>query len=219
MLAVAGVCALTLVSAGCGAAGSSSTPSVQRPVTLSQAQPLDTQVGRMVLEDGDLAGWSIAGHGAEELADQLVPPTTAGADVTNSLVRRHWKASYHTILRHGTGVVYSDANVFDSAAGAGRIWNIERTAVVPGQRSSHLAVPPGAPPRTVANFVDTGKLGAYELGWSQGPVIGLVIVYVHNRLAPAREKDTLALMAQAATKQSNRIAQVLEDHAAALAAG
>ena len=172
----------------------------------------------MVLVDGDLAGWSIAGRGAEKLADQLVPPTTAGADVTNSLVRKHWKASYHTILRHGTGVVYSDANVFDSAAGANRIWSIERTAVIPGQRSSHLPVPPGAPPRTVANFVDTGKLGAYELGWSQGPVIGLVIVYVHNRLAADREKDTLALMAQAAAKQSSRISGVLDDHAAALAA-
>jgi hypothetical protein len=218
MLAIISVAAVALVGAGCGAGASESTPSVVHPATLPQAQPLEKQVQQMVLATNDLDGWAVTSSGAEKLSDQLVPKTVPGADATNSFVRKHWRASYHTALRHGTTVVLSDANVFDSAASASHIWSAEKTVVIPGQHANTVAKPGGTPPGTIARFIDTGKLSAYELGWSQGPVIGLVFVYVHGRLPAAREKATLALLARAAAKQSGRTDQVFQDHAAALAA-
>jgi hypothetical protein len=215
----AGAVLVTLVAAGCGASQTDySAPSVATPATLPGQGPLDQQVQEMVLASGDVSGWSKSSQGAEKLSEQLTKPSLAGAKGVNQVIRSHWRASYHTLLRHNSTTLFSDANVFDSSSGAKQVWDIEQT-FDPGYAVHTLPVPSEAPSGADYQWAtDDGKRFIYEVKWRQGPVISLVFVIVDRRFTPAEAGTVGKLLGIAAAKQSVRVGKVLQEHAAALAA-
>jgi hypothetical protein len=207
--ALAAVLVLAAVAAACG----SSTPSgaSDGATHLSPAAIGRDQVAQMVLADGDLAGYRLQSTAAESLQDQMPPAKMAGAALARRLVHQSWIASEHSVLvATGTNVVVlSDANLFRGAAVARRIWTIELHKV-PGTITRVLKVPAGAPPGARFVYQHSGSHAGFEIGWRQGPVIGLAIVLVSPKAKVTQRLRTQAgaLLATAARTQSHRIAAV-----------
>ena len=134
----------------------------------------------MVIADGDLPGYYVQSTGAEVLADQLPPPHAPQGALESRLITANWVASEHSTLgatAKADPVVFSDANLFKSAAALRRIWVLEN-APVPGIKSQEFAPPPGAPDGAhYAYVVDSGG-AAYQISWTEGRVLGIVAVTV-----------------------------------------
>ncbi len=178
-----------------------------RPVRSEQAR-----VARMVLADGDLAGYVVRGTGSEVLQEQMPPPRAPGAALVRRLVRASWIASANSTLvaRAGGGPpIFSDANLFAGVPAARRIFALE-LAPVPGIESRTLPLPPGAPAGAAYTSLTKNSRTEFELSWREGRVIGLLIAQV--RAATARTADPPAIattLVRAAAVQSRRIADAL----------
>jgi hypothetical protein len=203
---------LVVLATACGSSGSAGSSSGHAAVTGQE------RVDRMVLTDGDLPGYHVRSVGAESLADQLPPPRAPQGALVTRLVETNWVASAHSTLvssAKGDPAVFSDANLFKSAAALRRIWVLEG-ARVPGIQRHDLAPPAGAPSGALyAYFV--GAAGAsYQLSWPEGPAFGIVVVQVspHAHLS-ARTRAKIAMtLGQAAKAESVRIAAGVDSSAA-----
>jgi hypothetical protein len=198
---------LALLTAACGSSASSAS---------SQPQLSPTVVGRdkvtqMVLQGGDLTGYDLQSTGDETLKDQLPPPQTPHAALAARLVRANWIASAHSLLvssDHRT-IVFSDANLFKSAAVARRLWVLE-SARLPGQVTRNLAVPASAPTGAHFTYQRKGSHAGFSLAWRQGPVVGLAIIFVSPKAHISRltEGRFGGILGRAAHAQALRIAAV-----------
>ena len=174
------LCTLGLVAlfaSACGSSGSSS-PSVGEP-HLSPAAIGRDRVTQMVLTDADLPGFRLQSTGAETLEQQLPPQGLAQVGLARRLVRANWIASEHSILIAGDGhtIVYSDANLFRQPAAAQRIWTLELHKI-PGIVTRFLKVPAGAPAGARFAYQRQGAHAGFQIGWRQGSVIGIAIMFV-----------------------------------------
>jgi len=164
----------------------------------------------MVLADGDLPGYHVQSTGAEVLADQLPPPHAPQGAREKRLITADWVASAHSTLvasAKADPAVFSDANLFRSAAALRRIWVLEN-ARVPGIQRRDFAPPPGAPDGAeYEHIVDSGG-AAYEISWTEGPALGIVVVTVSPQahLSAAALARIAATLGQAAKAESIRIA-------------
>jgi hypothetical protein len=165
----------------------------------------------MVLADGDLPGYRLQSTGGETIKDQLPPAKLPQAALARKLVRANWIASEHSVLSATTGrvLIFSDANLFRSAAAAHRIWDIELHKV-PGTITRFLDVPAGSPRGAVFAYERQGTHAGFQFGWRQGPVIGFTILFVPPRatFSPLGQRRIGALLAKAARAQAQRIAVV-----------
>ncbi len=208
-LALVHLCALALLAAACGSSSGSAASSDQphlSPVAIGQ-----DEVARMVLADGDLPGYRLQSTGGETIKDQLPPANLPQAGLARRLVRANWIASEHSVLTaNGARVlIFSDANLFRSAAAAHRIWDIELHKV-PGTVTRFLKVPAGSPAGAVFAYERQGTHAGFQFGWRQGPVIGFTILFVSPKstFSPLGPRRIGALLAKAARAQSQRIAAV-----------
>jgi hypothetical protein len=201
---------LTLLLAACGS--STGSPSTPQPSRLDAAQKAQDKVLAMVLNNGDIPGFSLQSDGAEKLKDQLPKEGTPHYAATKRLVTANWLASEHSIvIRDADGRVplVSDANLFKSTAAAARIWLLEQ-APSPGTRMRRLATPAGAPAGARYVYANNGRLAAFQLGWRRGPVIAFVFLGAHPGETFTRIglRRIAALLTHAARAQDHRIASV-----------
>jgi hypothetical protein len=165
----------------------------------------------MVLQGGDLTGFDLQSTGDETLKDQLPPPKLPQAALAARLVRANWIASAHSLLvsaDHRT-IVFSDSNLFKSAAVAGRLWVLE-SGKLPGVVSRSLAVPAGAPAGARFSYERTSSHAGFQIAWRQGPVVGLAIIFVPLKAHISRliEQRFAGVLGRAAHAQALRIAAV-----------
>jgi hypothetical protein len=202
--------ALGLLTLAVSACGSSASPASSGPHASPAAIGQD-RVTQMVLEDGDLPGYRLQSTGGETLKDQLPPPKLPQAALARRLVRANWIASEHSVLvatDHRT-IVFSDANLFRAAPAARRIWALE-LAKVPGTVTRFLKVPAAAPAGARFAYQRQGSHAGFQVGWRQGPVIGIAIIFVSPKAHISRpaERRIAALLGTAAHLQAQRIAAV-----------
>lgn len=202
-LCVTAVLVVLVLASACGSSVSSSGSA---PAFRTGQQRVD----RMVLVDGDLPGYHLESTGAEVLADQMPPPRMPRAALLRRLVAANWVASDHSTLvgsAKADPAIFSDANLFKSAAVMHRIWMLEG-ARVPGIHRDDLAAPPGAPAGADYTYSTNGKRASYQLSWQEGSVLGLVIVEVPPRahLSAGTLARIAATLGRAAKVESIRIA-------------
>jgi hypothetical protein len=208
-LALVPLCAIALLAAACGSSSAPAASSDQphlSPVAIGQ-----DKVARMVLADGDLPGYRLQSTGGETIKDQLPPANLPQAALARRLVRANWIASEHSVLTASGArvLIFSDANLFRSAAAAHRIWDIELHKV-PGTITRFLRVPAGSPAGAVFAYERQGTHAGFQFGWRQGPVIGFTILFVSPKstFSPLGQRRIGALLAKAAQAQAQRIAAV-----------
>jgi hypothetical protein len=197
---------VVLLAAACASSGGGST---HAPAVRSE----QARVARMVLADGDLAGYVVRATGSEVLQDQMPPPRAPRAALVRRLVRASWVASANSTLvaRAGGGPpIFSDANLFAGVAAARRIFVLE-LAPVPGIVSRSLPLPPGAPAGAAFDSLRKGGRTEYELSWREGPVISLLIAQVRaGTVGPGADPRAIgATLVRASAAQSRRIADAL----------
>jgi hypothetical protein len=203
---------LVVVAAACGSSGSSGSSSGHAAVTGQE------RVDRMVLTDGDLPGYHVQSVGAESLSEQLPPPRALQAALVTRLVTASWVASEHSTLvssAKGAPTVFSDANLFKTAAALRRIWVLEG-ARVPGIQRHDLAPPAGSPKGALYGYF-VGTAGAsYQLSWPEGPAFGIVLVQVspHAHLSARTRGKIATTLGRAAKAESVRIAAAVDSSAA-----
>jgi len=167
----------------------------------------------MVLADGDLPGYFVGHTAFEQLGAQLPPRGMPDERLMTRLIRANWIASANSTLAASGGArpsIFSDANLFARPAAARRIWRLELEPA-PGIETHRLKPPPGAPPGASYVILRRGSRSEYELGWREGPVIGLLEVQIPAG-APVPGFDPLAVgtvLVRAAAVQSRRIAGAL----------
>jgi hypothetical protein len=203
---------LAVFAAACGSSGSAGLSSGPAAVTGQE------RVDRMVLTDGDLPGYRVEGVGAESLSAQLPPPRAPQGALVTRLVTANWVASEHSTLvssRKGEPTVFSDANLFKSAAALHRIWVLEG-ARVPGIQRHDLALPAGSPNGALYGYFVGAAGASYQLSWPEGPAFGIVVVQVSPRAhLSARALAKIATtVGQAAKAESVRIAAAVDSSAA-----
>jgi hypothetical protein len=198
---------LALAASACGSSGSSASSASSRPQRSPAALAKD-QVTRMVLQDGDLPGYSVQSTGGEPLKDQLPPPKLPQAALAGRLVRANWLASEHSVLvsANHRSILISDVNLFRAAAPVSRLWGLE-LAKVPGTVTRFLTVPPGAPAGAKLSYQRQGAHAGFALAWRQGPVVALEVLPVSAK-ARISERRYAALLGRAAHAQALRIAAV-----------
>jgi hypothetical protein len=204
------ICALWLLALLVAACGSSASSASSQP-QLSRAAVGRDKVIQMVLQGGDLTGFDLQSTGGETLKDQLPPPKLPQAALAARLVRANWIASAHSLLvsaDHRT-IVFSDANLFTSAAVAGRLWTLE-LAKLPGAVTRALAVPADAPAGARFTYERQGSHAGFQIAWRQGPVVGLAIIFVpaKTRISRVTEQRFAGVLGRAAHAQALRIAAV-----------
>jgi len=123
----AGIEAGASASAACGS-GTNSTATQPAAPKLSPVKVARDQVTNMVLNTGDLPGFTLQSDGPETLKDQLPPKGMPHFAATTGTVRANWLASEHSIVISADGRVplISDANLFKSVPAAMRIWQLEQ---------------------------------------------------------------------------------------------
>ena len=172
----------------------------------------------MVLTDGDLPGYHVQSVGAESLTDQLPPPRAPQAALVTRLVTANWVASEHSTLvssAKGDPTVFSDANLFKSAAALRRIWVLE-SARVRGIQRHDLAPPAGSPDGALYGYFAGAAGASYQLSWPEGPAFGIVLVQVspHAHLSARALARIAATLGRAAKAESVRIAAAVDSSAA-----
>jgi hypothetical protein len=200
---------LAVLACGCASGGGSSSTAPRTPSPDDQRR-----VDRMVLGNGSLPGYVVESDGAERLKAQLLPHGSANAAIANRTIRASWAASAHALLTSAADAgppVFSDANLFRTAADAGRVWSLEN-GKQPGVTVDPLPVPPGAPPRVSYEELLNGAKVEFEIGWQQGPVIAFDVVgLAASPPPPARVRAQIgAALARAARAQQARITHALE---------
>jgi hypothetical protein len=165
------------------------------------------EVIKMVLGSGDLPGYNLQSTGAETFKDQLPPPGMPRFALAKRLIRANWVASEHSDVMSADGRVqlFSDANLFKNAAAAKRIWKLERIPA-PKELMRTLKTPAGAPSGARLAYVRLGGHAAFEMGWTQGRVVGIVLLEAKpsdafTRLAVRRISTFLATAAKAEGKR------------------
>jgi hypothetical protein len=209
MIAVVGV-ALVILGAACGS--SSGSPTTAQPVRVSAVQKAQDKVLAMVLNTGDIPGFSLQSDGAEKLADQLPKEGTPHYAVAKRLVTANWLASEHSIVirrADGKAAIVSDANLFKSEAAAARIWQLENYAD-PGIRIRRLPMPAGAPTGARYAYETNGRRAGFQLIWRRGSVIAYVFIGAHPGETFSRVGLTriAGFISTAARAQDHRIASV-----------
>jgi hypothetical protein len=202
--------ALALLLAACGS--SAGSPTAPQPSPLAPAQKAQDKVLAMVLNTGDIPGFTLQSDGGENLKDQLPKKGTPHYVVARRLVMANWLASEHSIVirtADGKAAIVSDANLFKSTETAARIWKLENYAD-PGIRIRRLPPPGGAPLGARYAYETNGKRAGFELLWRRGSVIAYVFVGAHpgekfSRIALSR---IAAFISTAARAQDHRIASV-----------
>ena len=204
---------LVVLATACGSSGSVGSSSGHAAVTGQE------RVDRMVLTDGDLPGYHVQSVGAESLSDQLPPPRAPQGGLETRLITAAWVASEHSTLvapaEDADPTVFSDANLFKSAAALRRIWVLE-SARVRGIQRHDLAPPAGSPDGALYGYF-VGTAGAsYQLSWPEGPAFGIVLVQVspHAHLSARARAKIAATLGQAAKAESVRIAAAVDSSAA-----
>jgi hypothetical protein len=199
-MATAGT-ALTVVVAACGS-GTSSTATQPAP-KLSPVKVARDQVSNMVLNTGDLPGFTLHSDGPETLKDQLPPKGMPHFATTTMTVRANWLASEHSVVISADGRVplISDANLFKSASAAKRIWQLEQLPP-PGTRLRRLPKPAGLPQGSDFFFLSDGHHGEVRVDWREGNVIAYVALGAHpnqkfTRIGMRRIATFLATAARA----------------------
>jgi hypothetical protein len=198
---------LALLASACGSSASSASSQPQ----LSSVAVVRDKVTQMVLQGGDLTGFDLQSAGDETLKDQLPPAQLPQAALAARLVRANWIASAHSLLvsaDHRT-IVFSDSNLFRSAAVASRLWILEN-GNLPGQVIRRLAVPAGAPAGARFTYVRKGAHAGFQIAWQQGPVVGFAIIFVSPKAHISRltEQRFAGVLGRAAHAQALRIAAV-----------
>jgi len=201
---------LTLLLAACGSG--SGSPTTPQPSRLDAAQKAQDKVLAMVLNDGDIPGFTLQSDGGEKLKDQLPKKGTPHYAVAKRLVMANWLASEHSIVirsADGKAAIVSDANLFKSTQTAARIWKLENYAD-PGVRLRRLPTPAGAPAGARYAYETNGKQAGFELLWRRGPVIAYVFLGAHpgETFTPLALRRVRAFIARAARAQDRRIASV-----------
>ncbi|HEY2789220.1 MAG TPA: hypothetical protein VGI72_07160 [Gaiellales bacterium] len=203
---------LAVLAGACGSSGHSGSG---QP-TASPAQL--RRVAEMVLADGDLPGYFVGHTAFEKLGAQLPPRGMRHEQLMTRLIRRNWIASANSTLAASGSArpsIFSDANLFARVPAAKRIWKLE-LQTAPGIAIHRLKPPPGAPAGASYVTLRKGSRSEYELGWLEGPVIGLLVVQIPAG-APAPGLDPLtvgAVLVRAAAVQSRRIAGALRSQRA-----
>lgn len=201
---------LSMMVAGCGSG--SPSPTTAQPSRVSAVQKAQDEVLAMVLNDGDIPGFSLQSDAAEKLKDQLPKKGTAHYVAAKRLVTANWLASEHSIVirtADGRAPVFSDANLFKSTAAAARIWRLE-LAPTPGVRMKKLRPPAGSPTGARYVYANDGKVAGFQLGWRRGPVIAYVFLGAHpgEAFTPLVLRRVATFLSQAAQAQDHRIASV-----------
>jgi hypothetical protein len=208
-IAVVGV-ALVILGAACGSG--SGSPTTAQPSRVSAVQKAQDKVLAMVLNTGDIPGFSLQSDGAEKLADQLPKEGTPHYAVAKRLVTANWLASEHSIVirrADGRAAIVSDANLFKSEAAAARIWQLENYAG-PGIRIRRLPMPAGAPTGARYAYETNGRRAGFQLIWRRGSVIAYVFIGAHPGETFSRVGLTriAGFISTAARAQDHRIAGV-----------
>jgi hypothetical protein len=203
---------LAVLAAACGSSGSAGSSSGHAAVTGQE------RVDRMVLTDGDLPGYHVQSVGAESLTEQLPPPRAPRRALLTRLVTANWVASEHSTLvssRKGAPTVFSDANLFKSAAALNRIWVLEG-ARVSGIERHDLAPPVGSPSGALYGYFAGAAGASYQLSWPEGPAFGIVLVQVspHTHLSARAVARIATALGRAAKAESVRIAAAVDSSAA-----
>ena len=201
---------LTILLAACGS--STGSPSTPQPSRVDAAQRAQDKVIAMVLNTGDMPGFTLQSDGAEKLKDQLPKKGTPHYAVANRLVTANWLASEHSIVirsADGNAAIVSDANLFRSTEAAARIWQLENYAD-PGVRIRRLATPAGAPAGARYAYETDGRRAGFQLVWRRGPVIAYVFIGAHPGETFSRVGLTriAGFISTAARAQDHRIAGV-----------
>ena len=162
----------------------------------------------MVLKDGDLPGFHLQDTKLETLKEQMPPKGARGYAQAKRLVAANWIASAHSVVVRDDGSVplFTDANLFRTAAAATSIWKLETATAPPGYAVRSYPAH-GAPPGARLRWITSDKRAAFQLDWRQGRVIGIVILFghPHEKLTRVGIQRVTAFMARAATKQSSKI--------------
>lgn len=201
---------LTVLAAACGS--STGSPSAPQPSRVDAAQKAQDKVLAMVLNTGDIPGFTLQSDGPEKLEDQLPKKGTPHYAVARRLVTANWLASEHSIVIRspdGNAAIVSDANLFRSTEAAARIWELESYAD-PGIRIRRLPTPVGAPVGARYAYATNGHRAGFQLLWRHGPVIAYVFIGAHpgetfSRVGLARIAGFISTAARA---QDHRIAGV-----------
>jgi hypothetical protein len=193
--------ALTVVLGACGSG--THTTATQAAPPLSPVSVAREQVNDMVLNTGDLPGYTLHSEGLETLKDQLPPKGFPHLAATTRIVRANWLASKHSIVISADGRVplISDANLFKSASAAKRIWQLEQLPP-PGTRLRRLPEPAGLPQGSEFFFLSDGQHGEVRVDWREGNVIAYVALGAHpnqkfTRIGMRRIATFLATAARA----------------------
>jgi hypothetical protein len=201
---------LAMLLAACGSG--SASPTTAQPSRISAALKAQDKVIAMVLNDGDIPGFSLQSDAAEKLKDQLPKKGTSHYAAAKRLVTANWLASEQSIgirTADGKAPVVSDANLFKSTAAAARIWRLEQSPT-PGVRMKRLRPPAGSPTGARYIYANNGKLAGFQLGWRRGPVIAYVFLGAHpgETFTHLVLRRVATFMSQAARAQDHRIASV-----------
>jgi hypothetical protein len=203
--------ALTVVLAACGS-GKTSTATQPAP-RLSPVDVARDQVNNMVLNTGDLPGFTLHSEGRETLKDQLPPKGFPHLATLTRMVRANWLASEHSVVISADGRVplLSDANLFKSVSVAKRISQLEELPP-PGTRIRPLPSPRGLPPGARFFFLSDGRHGLVEMNWSEGRVVAYVALGAHpDQKFTAIGMRRIAALLAAATRAEARRVQNVED--------
>jgi hypothetical protein len=198
---------LAVLASACGSSGQGA--SAHRPASPQQRR----RVAQMVLMDGDLPGYFVGHTAFEKLKAQLPPRGVHHERLMTRLITRNWIASANSTLAASGSArppIFSDANLFARVSAARRIWRLELQKA-PGIETHSLKPPPGAPAGASYTLLRQGGRSEYELGWREGPVIGLLLVQIPAG-PPAPGLDPLAIgavLVRAAAVQTRHIAGAL----------
>jgi hypothetical protein len=160
---------MAAVLAGCGAAAKSA-PAQPAP-TIKPA----TQVRRML--PLAIAGARLTKVEMETIKGQLVPAGAPRAAEFNSLTRRSWLASGHSVFQVSKGgiAILVSVNEFRSMAEAKQLYRLG-TSIRPPHHTVREHVPAGAAPGSVYFCTAAPKYSYCSLNWRQGNVIAVVML-------------------------------------------
>ena len=210
LTATIGTTALTVVLAACGS-GTNSTATQPAAPKLSPVKVARDQVTNMVLNTGDLPGFTLQSDGPETLKDQLPPKGMPHFAATTGTVRANWLASEHSIVISADGrvPVISDANLFKSVTAATRIWQLEQLPP-PGTRLRRLPKPPGLPQGSEFFFLSDGQHGEVRVDWREGNVIAYVALGAHpnQKFSRIGMRRIATFLATAARAEARRVQSV-----------